>query len=205
MGTRDAPRELGDAGCPALPVVKEKRVIRRRMRRPPATVVRQPVHRELCSLPWHGRRRRAGHWAVHRPMVPATLSSGFGPEGPRTRRFISQAWRRFTPRSSGTSHARSHRPCVAEQVHDCPPCGGDGGIIAQLGKCRITFPKSFLRALNLLGRLSDCVPDGVGRRCCFRRCHPGRKRVSAEEPGPMGLRVPLSRDGSRLSASLRPG
>ena len=90
-------------------------------------------------------------------------------------------------------------------VHDCPPCGGDGGIIAQLGKCRITFPEIFLRALNLLGRFLDCVPDGVGRRCKSHRCHPGRKRVSAEEPGPMGLRVPLSRDGSRLSASLRPG
>ncbi len=197
--------ELGDAGCPALPVVKEKRVIRRRMRRPPSIVIRQPVHRELFSLPWHGRRRRAGHWAVHRPMVPATLSSGFGPEGPRTRRFISRPWRRFTPRSSGTPHARSHRLRVAEQRTTALRAEAMKGIIAQLGKCRITFPEIFLRALNLLGRLSDCVPDGVGRRCKSRRCHTGRKRVSAEEPGPKGLRVPLSRDGSRLSAALRPG
>ena len=28
VGTRDGPRDLGDAGCPALPVVKEKRAFR---------------------------------------------------------------------------------------------------------------------------------------------------------------------------------
>ena len=171
----------------------------------PAIVVRQPRHRELFSLPWQRRRRRAGHWAVHDPMVPATLSSGFGPEGPRTRRFISQAWRVLDgfilelltldriAFASLNSRAR------------LPSCGGDARIIRQVRRCRITFPEIFLRALNLLGRFRDCVPDGVGRRRKSRRCHPGRSAAESRDPfAGIGTRRPMG-PGSPALTRFRPG
>ena len=116
------------------------------------------------------------------PMVPATLSSGFGPEGPRTRRFISQAWRVLDGFILELLTLDRIAFASLNSVHDCPPCGGDARIIRQVRRCRITFREIFLRALNLLGRFRDCVPDGVGRRCNSQRCHPGRSAAESRDP-----------------------
>ena len=47
------------------------------------------------------------------------------------------------------------------------PLAGASALSLRCGRCRITFPKIVLRALKTLGRLSDCVPDGVGWRRSF--------------------------------------
>ena len=54
-----------------------------------------------------------------------------------------------------------------------PPSGRACAVSLRAGRCRITFPEIFLRALESLGRFRDCVPDGVGWERSFW-CHPGR-------------------------------
>ena len=101
----------------------------------PATVVRQPRHRELFSLPWQRRRRRAGHWAVHVPWSRRHSALAF-----QARRFISQAWRVLDGFILELLTLDRIAFASLNSVHDCPPCGGDARIIRQVRRCRITFP-----------------------------------------------------------------
>ena len=166
----------------------------------PATVVRQPRHRELFSLPWQRRRRRAGHWAVQVPWSRRHSALAF-----QARRFISQAWRVLDGFILELLTLDRIAAASLNSRARLPSCGGDARIIRQVRRCRITFPEIFLRALNLLGRFRDCVPDGVGRRRKSRRCHPGRSAAESRDPFlGIGTRRPMA-PGSPALTRFRPG
>ena len=90
--------------------------------------------------------------------------------------------------------ARSHRPRAVEH-RDCPPCGGDGGIITQVrggGDGGFSIPQ--LAGVSGLIGLGLGILDSTEVRS-ISRCHPGR---AEREPGSIE-RVSCWRNGSRIA------
>ena len=134
----------GDAGCPAwfgvcpceqLPVVRREA----RIPRPPRSFGQRPRTRRSFHTSAVGSAAGVQVCSVRSQVLETSPSAWPDPWRHARDRHSPEAETSPCPVSGpGTLHARSHRPRAVEH-RDCPPCGGDGGSIAQVRGCRITF------------------------------------------------------------------
>ena len=168
-------RRAGDAGWPrvvwagcwcSLPADE-----RNATSRVPA-IVCAPAGSRRCFTSWTPGRRRKGR-AVH-ARSPVNSAHPF-----QDGAHFSCRWLRSSIPTDLT--ARSHRPRAVEH-RDCPPCGGDVGIITQVrggGDGGLSIPQ--LAGVRELIGLGLGFLDSAEVRS-NSRCHPGR---AEREPGPI--------------------
>ena len=182
-------RRAGDAGWPRVVWASVTRTATgsgRETRHPasPRSFARQPDHGGVSPLGSWAGGGKAGLF------MPGPLWNSAHPfQGGA---HFSCRWLRSSIPTDLT--ARSHRPRAVEH-RDCPPCGGDGGIITQVrggGDGGFSIPQ--LAGVSGLIGLGLGILDSTEVRS-ISRCHPGR---AEREPGSIE-RVSCWRNGSRIA------